>query len=259
MADVAADTGRGFIDVNAVFGPDHGTAGTAGAPLDTLVAERRVTRHPPVARLLAARDVGRRPDRQPARRRGRRGPGERPGGHRGRRSAADRATPGGSSTRPSGRVPSATGSMAGTARRRPRNPSARSSRAVAATGRPLLVPIVASSGPASVDRRGDRRAGDPGRAPRRALHAHRRRPRGRGPLPAPPPRDERAGALPGDRDGRRVDRRRAAAVRDGQSDPGRRIADQRDPRRVDPGRRQARDPRRQRRPAVRRWRTDRSI
>ena len=41
MADTAADAGRGFVDVNAVFGPAHGTAGTAGAPLDTLVAERR--------------------------------------------------------------------------------------------------------------------------------------------------------------------------------------------------------------------------
>ena len=41
MADAAADTGRGFIDVNAVFGPAHGTAGTAEAPLDLLVAERR--------------------------------------------------------------------------------------------------------------------------------------------------------------------------------------------------------------------------
>ena len=41
MADAADDAGRGFIDVNAVFGPAHGTAGTAGAPLDTLVAERR--------------------------------------------------------------------------------------------------------------------------------------------------------------------------------------------------------------------------
>ena len=41
MADTAADSGRGFVDVHAVFGPDHGTAGTAGAPLDSLVAERR--------------------------------------------------------------------------------------------------------------------------------------------------------------------------------------------------------------------------
>ena len=53
-------------------------------------------------------------------------------------------------------------------------------------------------------RRGDGRARDPGRAPRRALHAHRRRPGGRRPLPAPPPRDERDGPLPGDRDRRRA-------------------------------------------------------
>lgn len=33
--------GRGFVDVNACFGPEHGTAGTADASLSTLVAERR--------------------------------------------------------------------------------------------------------------------------------------------------------------------------------------------------------------------------
>ncbi len=41
---MTGDTGaadRGFIDVNACFGPEHGMAGTAGAPLSTLVAERR--------------------------------------------------------------------------------------------------------------------------------------------------------------------------------------------------------------------------
>lgn len=32
---------RGFIDVHTVFGPDHGTAGTAGHPLSSLIAERR--------------------------------------------------------------------------------------------------------------------------------------------------------------------------------------------------------------------------
>lgn len=32
---------RGYVDVNTRFGPDHGTAGTAGAPVDLLVAERR--------------------------------------------------------------------------------------------------------------------------------------------------------------------------------------------------------------------------
>src|SRR4029079_16343567 len=41
MADTAADPGRGFVGVHSVFGPDHGTAGTAGAPLHTLVAQRR--------------------------------------------------------------------------------------------------------------------------------------------------------------------------------------------------------------------------
>ena len=41
MADMAGDAGRGFVDINAVFGPAHGTAGTAGAPLELLVAERR--------------------------------------------------------------------------------------------------------------------------------------------------------------------------------------------------------------------------
>jgi hypothetical protein len=38
MPDAA---GRGFVDVNACFGPEHGIAGTADAPLSTLVAERR--------------------------------------------------------------------------------------------------------------------------------------------------------------------------------------------------------------------------
>jgi len=32
---------RGFIDVNTVFGPEHGVGGAAGAPLSLLVAERR--------------------------------------------------------------------------------------------------------------------------------------------------------------------------------------------------------------------------
>lgn len=40
MAGQAPDT-RGYIDVNTTFGPDHGTAGTAGVPLGALVAERR--------------------------------------------------------------------------------------------------------------------------------------------------------------------------------------------------------------------------
>lgn len=34
-------TGKGFVDVNACFGPDQGIACTADAPLSTLVAERR--------------------------------------------------------------------------------------------------------------------------------------------------------------------------------------------------------------------------
>lgn len=33
--------GRGFIDVNACFGPEHGIDGTADAPLSTLLAERQ--------------------------------------------------------------------------------------------------------------------------------------------------------------------------------------------------------------------------
>ncbi len=39
MADQPIAT-RGYIDVHTVFGPDHGTAGTASAPLATLIAER---------------------------------------------------------------------------------------------------------------------------------------------------------------------------------------------------------------------------
>jgi len=41
MAEPLGISTRGFVDVNTRFGPDHGTAGTAGAPLGTLVAERR--------------------------------------------------------------------------------------------------------------------------------------------------------------------------------------------------------------------------
>lgn len=37
----ASGGARGFIDVHTVFGPDHGSAATAGHPLSTLVAERR--------------------------------------------------------------------------------------------------------------------------------------------------------------------------------------------------------------------------
>ncbi len=39
-AGTRAPAGSGYVDVHAFFGPDHGTAGTAGAPLDALVAER---------------------------------------------------------------------------------------------------------------------------------------------------------------------------------------------------------------------------
>lgn len=41
MVDAAGGGSFGFVDVHAAFGPDHGTASTAGAPLDDLVAERR--------------------------------------------------------------------------------------------------------------------------------------------------------------------------------------------------------------------------
>ena len=41
MADATGDAERGFIDVSASFGPAHGTAGTAGASLELLTAERR--------------------------------------------------------------------------------------------------------------------------------------------------------------------------------------------------------------------------
>jgi len=41
MAEATRGTDRGFVDVHASFGPAHGTAGTAGAALDLLIAERR--------------------------------------------------------------------------------------------------------------------------------------------------------------------------------------------------------------------------
>lgn len=41
MGDPTEMATRGFVDVNTRFGPDHGTAGTAGAPLELLVAERQ--------------------------------------------------------------------------------------------------------------------------------------------------------------------------------------------------------------------------
>ena len=41
MADATGGGTRGFVDVNTSFGPEHGTAATAGASLETLIAERR--------------------------------------------------------------------------------------------------------------------------------------------------------------------------------------------------------------------------
>jgi uncharacterized protein len=40
VPDTSGSPTRGFIDVHTGFGPDHGTAGTAGAPLRSLVSER---------------------------------------------------------------------------------------------------------------------------------------------------------------------------------------------------------------------------
>ena len=90
MAGAAGDGGRGFVDVNTVFGPAHGTAGTAGAPLDLLVAERRShgIRLSLASSLLAIWADGLTGNRIVHEAAG--GPGERPCRHRGHRSAPHR-------------------------------------------------------------------------------------------------------------------------------------------------------------------------
>ena len=252
---------RGFVDVHAVFGPDHGTAGTAGAPLDALVAERRVARDPPVAGLLAARARG--PTARPA-------TGSPPRPRRTRRTAS---RPSRSSVRGgpahagaarrrgrARRAPSATGSMAGTASAPPPESVREVLRAVARDRPAAARADRAVFGAASVDRRRDRGLGIPVVLLGAHYMPHRRR-------PAPPrsaTRTSTSRRAPWRTTGRsrrpsRTIGARAAAARDGQSGPGRRhrrsarsslasIPD--DAKRAILGR--------QRRPAVRPGRTDRS-
>ena len=160
-------------------------------------------------------------------------------------------TSGGSSTRPSGRGPSATGSMAGTARHRRRNPSTRS---CAPWRRPGDRCSCRSSrfGAASVIGAATDGLGipvvllgahymhivDDVAAAVRYPHLH---------LETSALAHYRAietvvGSIGAER----------LLFGTGSPDPGGGIADQRGPRRVDPRRGQARDPRRQRRPPVRR-------